>query len=133
MNMEKLMKELIGDEGCKYEIYLDHLGYPTMGVGHLITEKDEEYGKIIGTPISEDRIKECLDNDSTLSVNETQRNDNKFQAGDVIWNLSTSQLQVWTGAIWIDIYAGTERGVEGVSGLGKLSVSTNGATEVLIL
>ena len=74
-----------------------------------------------------------VDIDSTLSVNETQRNDNKFQAGDVIWNLSTSQLQVWTGAIWIDIYAGTERGVEGVSGLGKLSVSTNGATEVLIL
>jgi len=74
-----------------------------------------------------------VDIDSTLSVNETQRNDNKFQAGDVIWNLSTSQLQLWTGAIWIDIYAGTERGVEGVSGLGKLSVSTNGATEVLIL
>ena len=74
-----------------------------------------------------------VDIDSTLSVNETQRNINKFQAGDVIWNLSTSQLQLWTGAIWIDIYAGTERGVEGVSGLGKLSVSTNGATEVLIL
>ena len=74
-----------------------------------------------------------VDIDSTLSVNETQRNDNKFQAGDVIWNLSTSQLQLWTGATWVDIYAGTERGVEGVSGLGKLSVSTNGATEVLIL
>ena len=74
-----------------------------------------------------------VDIDSTLSVNETQRNDNKFQAGDVIWNLSTSQLQLWTGAIWIDIYAGAERGVEGVSGLGKLSVSTNGSMEVLIL
>ena len=74
-----------------------------------------------------------VDIDSTLSVNATQRNTNKFQAGDIIWNLSTSQLQVWTGATWVDIYAGTERGVEGVSGLGKLSVSTNGATEVLIL
>ena len=74
-----------------------------------------------------------VDIDSTLSVNETQRNENKFQAGDIIWNLSTNQLQVWTGATWVDVYAGTERGVEGVSGLGKLSVSTNGATEVLIL
>ena len=74
-----------------------------------------------------------VDIDSTLSVNETQRNDNKFQAGDIIWNLSTSQLQVWTGATWVDVYAGTERGVEGISGLGKLTVSTNGATEVLIL
>ena len=74
-----------------------------------------------------------VDIDSTLSVNETQRNDNKFQAGDIIWNLSTNQLQVWTGATWVDVYAGTERGVEGVSGLGKLSVSTNGSMEVLIL
>ena len=74
-----------------------------------------------------------VDIDSTLSVNETQRNDNKFQAGDIIWNLSTSQLQLWTGSLWVDIYAGTERGVEGVSGLGKLSISTNGAIEVPVL
>ena len=74
-----------------------------------------------------------VDIDSTLSVNETQRNDNKFQVGDIIWNLSTSQLQLWTGAAWVDIYVGAERGVEGVSGLGKLTVSTNGATEVPIL
>ena len=70
MNMEKLMKELIGDEGFKYEVYLDHLGYPTMGVGHLITEKDEEHGKPVGTPISEDRIRECLDNDIKIVCEE---------------------------------------------------------------
>ena len=74
-----------------------------------------------------------VDIDSTLSVNETQRNENKFQEGDLIWNLSTDQLQLWTGEQWVDVYSGTERGVEGVSGLGKLTVSTNGATEVLIL
>jgi len=74
-----------------------------------------------------------VDIDSTLSVNETQRNDNKFQAGDLIWNLSTSQIQLWTGEQWVDVYSGAERGVEGVSGLGKLTVSTNGATEVPIL
>ena len=70
MNMEKLMQELIGDEGFKYEIYLDHLGYPTMGVGHLITEKDEEHGKPVGTPISEDRIRGCLDNDIKIVCEE---------------------------------------------------------------
>ena len=30
-----------------------------------------------------------VDIDSTLSVNETQRNENQFQKGDIIWNLST--------------------------------------------
>ena len=71
-----------------------------------------------------------VDIDATLNVNETQRNENKFQTGDLIWNLSTSQLQLWNGKQWIDIYTGTERGVEGVSALGTLSVSTNGATTI---
>jgi len=63
MNMDELMKELIMDEGYKYEIYLDHLGYPTMGVGHLITEKDEEHGKEVGTVVHDERIRECLEQD----------------------------------------------------------------------
>ncbi len=74
-----------------------------------------------------------VDIDSTLSVNETQRNENQFQKGDIIWNLSTDQLQLWTGEQWVDIYTGTENGVEGVASLGKISVSTNGSTTVSIL
>ena len=35
MNIDKLREELKIDEGCKYEIYLDHLGLPTFGIGHL--------------------------------------------------------------------------------------------------
>ena len=74
-----------------------------------------------------------VDVDSTLAVNETQRNENQFQKGDIIWNLSTDQLQLWTGEQWVDIYTGTENGVEGVASLGKISVSTNGSTTVSIL
>jgi len=74
-----------------------------------------------------------VDVDSTNSVNETQRNENQFQDGDIIWNLSTSQIQLWNGKQWVDIYTGTERGVQGTSGIGKLTVSTNGAMEVPIL
>lgn len=74
-----------------------------------------------------------VDVDSTNSVNETQRDENQFQNGDIIWNLTTSQLQLWNGKQWVDIYTGTERGVQGTSGLGKLTVSTNGAMEVPIL
>ena len=74
-----------------------------------------------------------VDVDATLSVNETQRNKNKFTAGDLIWNLSTNQLQLWNGKQWGNLYVGTERGVEGVTGLGELSVSTIGATTIKIL
>ena len=43
MNLEVLRQEIEEDEGCKYEIYNDHLGYPTGGIGHLIIEKDTGY------------------------------------------------------------------------------------------
>ncbi len=54
---------------------MDHLGYPTLGVGHLITEKDEEHGKPVGTPISEQRIRECLDQDIEIVCSELDRNE----------------------------------------------------------
>ena len=63
MNMEKLQEELENDEGCKYEIYNDHLGYPTFGIGHLILDSDPEHGSSTGTEVSEDRVKEAFEND----------------------------------------------------------------------
>ena len=74
-----------------------------------------------------------IDVDSTLAVNETQRNENQFERGDIIWNLATDQLQLWTGEQWVDLYTGTENGVEGVASLGKVTVSTNGAATIPIL
>lgn len=55
MNINELKEEIEADEGVKYEIYLDHLGYPTVGCGHLIQPDDEEYGKEVGTTITEAR------------------------------------------------------------------------------
>ena len=42
MNIDQLRDTLKIDEGVKYEIYNDHLGYPTFGIGHLVVESDEE-------------------------------------------------------------------------------------------
>ena len=63
MNLDKLREEIKYDEGSVNEIYLDHLGLPTFGIGHLVTEWDEEYGWEVGTPVSEDRCNECFDTD----------------------------------------------------------------------
>ena len=75
MNMDELIKELIMDEGYKYEIYLDHLGNPTLGVGHLITEKDEEHEQEVGTIVQEERIKECLEQDINTVCEELDKNE----------------------------------------------------------
>ena len=63
MDLNKLQKELEIDEGCKYEIYNDHLGYPTFGIGHLILESDSEHGSATGSAVSEDRVKEAFEED----------------------------------------------------------------------
>ena len=73
------------------------------------------------------------DVDATLNVNETQRNENKFNAGDLIWNLSTSQLQLWTGSKWVDIYAGSEEGLQASGEVGNTTVSTNGGATIISL
>ena len=63
MNKDKLREELAEDEGCKFEIYLDHLGLPTFGIGHLIRDNDPEYGWEVGTEVSESRVNEAFEQD----------------------------------------------------------------------
>ena len=63
MDLDKLRKQLEIDEGVKYEVYKDHLGYPTFGVGHLILETDPEYGSEDGTEVSESRVVEAFEQD----------------------------------------------------------------------
>jgi lysozyme len=70
MNREAVFETLKVDEGVVYEIYKDHLGYPTFGVGHLVLESDPEHGQEVGTPVSEDRVKECFEKDLDTAINE---------------------------------------------------------------
>ena len=63
MNIEQLKETLKIDEGVVYEIYNDHLGYPTFGIGHLVLEGDPEHGMAVGTPVAEDRVDECFAKD----------------------------------------------------------------------
>ena len=60
MDIEILKQELTEDEGCKYEIYLDHLGYKTFGIGHLCVATDPENDLDVGTEVSKERVNECF-------------------------------------------------------------------------
>ena len=72
MNREEVQKQLMIDEGVKYTIYLDHLGYPTFGIGHLITEKDPEYGQEVGTDINAKRVGEVFQSDLDITISECE-------------------------------------------------------------
>ena len=73
MNIEQLRKELERDEGVKYEVYLDHLGYPTFGIGHLITDDDPECGASVGTKIDSDRVQEAFETDVESVLSDCER------------------------------------------------------------
>jgi lysozyme len=72
MNREEVFETLKIDEGVEYQIYLDHLGYPTFGVGHLVTDNDPEAGLEVGTGISNERVWEAFESDLDTSVAECQ-------------------------------------------------------------
>ena len=78
MNIDKLRDELKVDEGVKYEIYLDHLSLPTLGVGHLIKDTDPESGLPVGTKIEEERVNELFDEDIQVTIQECKYLYNDF-------------------------------------------------------
>jgi len=69
-NKDNVFEQLKIDEGVVNEIYLDHLGLPTFGVGHLILESDEEFGKPVGTSVDEERVRTCFDRDLETAIGE---------------------------------------------------------------
>jgi len=70
VNREAVYEQLKIDEGVVYGIYNDHLGYPTFGVGHLIVEDDEEYGRPVGTAVTEERVRACFARDLDIAERE---------------------------------------------------------------
>jgi lysozyme len=73
LNKDQLREELAEDEGCKFEIYLDHLGLPTFGIGALVKEHDPEYGLPVGTPVSEERVRQRFNLDIAVTLEDCLR------------------------------------------------------------
>ena len=73
MNIQQLRQELTVDEGVKYEVYLDHLGLPTCGIGHLIIDSDPEHGLDVGTEIGEERVNELFEQDINITIDECKK------------------------------------------------------------
>ena len=73
MDLERLREELTLDEGCKYEIYNDHLGYKTFGIGHLVKGQDPEHGWSVGTDVEEYRVREAFEEDIQVVLSDCEK------------------------------------------------------------
>jgi lysozyme len=72
MNVERIQKQLEADEGVKYVVYIDHLGYPTFGIGHRITKQDREYREPVGTPVSKKRVADAFETDLCIAIGDCE-------------------------------------------------------------
>ena len=112
MDRYKLREELANDEGCKYEVYHDHLGYPTFGIGHLITDDDPECGASVGTEVSDNRVKEAFETDVQTVLSDCERLYEEFgslpeEAQQIIANMMFNM-----GRTRLSKFKGMKRGVD---------------------
>jgi|TARA_B110000196_G_C20814278_1_gene506173 lysozyme len=112
MNIEQLQEELENDEGVKYEVYLDHLGYPTFGIGHLITDDDPECGASVGTEISRDRVKEAFETDVETVLSDCERLYVQFEHLPEEVKLIIANMMFNMGRPRLSKFKGMKRGVD---------------------
>ena len=112
MDEGRLSEQLQADEGVVSEIYLDHLGLPTFGVGHLVLKSDQEYGQEVGTPVDRERINECFRSDLANVVSDCIRlypdfDDLPDEAQEIIANMMFNM-----GRPRLSKFKGMKRGVD---------------------
>jgi lysozyme len=69
VNLIKLQDEISNDEGVMYETYRCSLGHLTGGIGHLITDWDEEvYAGPIGTKVPHQQVDDWFAKDIGTTI-----------------------------------------------------------------
>lgn len=106
VDLEQLRIDLESDEGCINEVYLDHLGYPTFGIGHLIRDTDPEYGCNVGEKISDERVAEAFEDDIQITYNDCLRlypdfdmlpNEAQLIIANMMFNLGATRMGKFKG------------------------------------
>lgn len=112
MNIDQLREEIAEDEGVKYEIYLDHLGLPTFGIGHLVRDDDPEHGEPVGTEVSEDRVNECFDKDVEIVLSDCRQLYDDFDELPEEVQLIIANMMFNMGRPRLSKFKGMKRGVD---------------------
>ena len=112
MNTKQLREQLEIDEGVKYDIYNDHLGYPTFGIGHLVIKSDPERGQEVGTAVSRERVAEAFESDVKGVIKDCNKLYNDFdelpeEAQQIIANMMFN-----LGRTRLTKFRGMKRGVD---------------------
>ena len=73
-----------------------------------------------------------FDTNATPQYTELQKNTLSFSAGDVIWNATSEELQVYDGDAWANLSVGPQFGLEAKASVGAVTVTLDGNVTVNI-
>ena len=112
MDTKILRKQLEQDEGIVYEVYNDHLGYATFGIGHLVTESDLENGSPVGTPVSEERCYEVFEQDVQIVLGDCEKLYSDFYELPEEAQLIIANMMFNMGLTRLSKFRGMKKGVD---------------------
>ena len=112
MDIYQLRKELERDEGVVHKVYLDHLGWPTFGIGHLITPDDLEHGFELGTPINANRVIEVFELDIRTVLFDCKTLYSDFNSLPEEVQLIIANMMFNMGRTRLSKFKGMKRGVD---------------------
>ena len=112
MNLDTLRKQLEIDEGIKHDIYLDHLGLPTFGIGHLITSDDPESGQEVGTAVSDERVRQAFEADVVSVIEDCNKLYNDFDELPEEVQQIIANMMFNMGRTRLSKFRGMKRGVD---------------------
>jgi len=112
MNIKTLREQLEIDEGVKYDIYNDHLGYPTFGIGHLVIKSDPENGQKVGTSVSRERVQEAFETDVLSVIKDCDKLYNDFDELPEEVQQIIANMMFNMGRTRLSKFRGMKRGVD---------------------
>ena len=112
MNIDKLRKELEADEGRVDKIYLDHFGFETFGIGHLVIETDPEDGLPVDTAITSLRVVEAFEDDVQSVLSDCEKLYVQFEHLPEEVQLIIANMMFNMGRTRLSKFKGMKRGVD---------------------
>ena len=97
--MDKLLEHLKEREGYKQSVYLDTLGKPTGGIGHLLTSEEKKIYPV-GCPLKESVIKEWYDNDIQKSLDACNDQCKILNIHDIDFKIALTSVNFQLGTSW---------------------------------
>ena len=95
--LSEIRASKIAKEGYRNSVYLDSLGLPTVGIGHLVVPSDNLR---LGDTISDGRVDQLFAQDSEIALNAAENQARELNALNNDFVLALSHVNFQLGTAW---------------------------------